>query len=132
MKEALLKGGMDSIGDIFNFGWEHKKKTVQGISNPLLEDIYNMALHASATGGKVSGAGGGGFMFFFCPSTVQYNVEKALLQQFAGQVKRCEFTIEGLKTRAVYPILSVRVFSLSKIYSITLSFCILSNRYPIR
>lgn len=98
MKEALLKGEIDSIGDILNFGWEQKKKTAQGISNPLLEDIYNTALQAGATGGKVSGAGGGGFMFFYCPNTSRYNVEKALQQRFAGQVKRYEFTQEGLKT----------------------------------
>ena len=98
MKESLLKGDIDAIGDILNLGWEEKKKTASRISNPLLEDIYTTALQAGATGGKVSGAGGGGFMFFYCPNTSRYAVEKALCSKFAGQVKRYEFTQEGLKT----------------------------------
>lgn len=98
MKESLLKGDIDAIGDILNLGWEEKKKTASRISNPLLEDIYTTALQAGATGGKVSGAGGGGFMFFYCPNTSRYAVEKALCTKFAGQVKRYEFTQEGLKT----------------------------------
>jgi D-glycero-alpha-D-manno-heptose-7-phosphate kinase len=98
MKESLLKGDIDAIGDILNFGWEHKKKTASGITNPLLDDIYQTAIQAGATGGKVSGAGGGGFMFFYCPGTSRYAVEKALCSKFAGQAKRYEFTQEGLKT----------------------------------
>ena len=98
MKESLLKGDIDAIGEILNFGWEHKKKTAANISNPLLDDIYQTALAAGATGGKVSGAGGGGFMFFYCPGTSRYAVEKALTERFSGQVKRYEFTQEGLKT----------------------------------
>lgn len=98
MKESLLKGDIDAIGEILNFGWEHKKKTASGISNPLLDNIYQTAIQAAATGGKVSGAGGGGFMFFYCPGTSRYAVEKALTEKFSGQVKRYEFTQEGLKT----------------------------------
>ena len=98
MKECLLKGDIDAIGEILNFGWEHKKRTAEGISNPMLDSIYTTALAAGATGGKVSGAGGGGFMFFYCPATTRYAVEKALCAQFSGQVKRYEFTQEGLKT----------------------------------
>lgn len=98
MKESLLKGDIDAIGEILNFGWEHKKKTASGITNPLLDDIYQTAIQAGATGGKVSGAGGGGFMFFYCPNTSRYAVEKALTEKFSGQVKRYEFTTEGLKT----------------------------------
>ncbi len=98
MKESLLKGNIDAIGEILNFGWEHKKKTASGITNPMLDDIYRTALASGATGGKVSGAGGGGFMFFYCPNTSRYAVEKALCEHFSGQIKRYEFTQEGLKT----------------------------------
>ena len=98
MKESLLRGDIDAIGEILNFGWEHKKKTAANISYPLLDDIYRTAIEAGATGGKVSGAGGGGFMFFYCPNTTRYAVEKALCEKFSGQVKRYEFTQEGLKT----------------------------------
>ena len=98
MKECLLKGDIDHIGEILNFGWEEKKKMTSGISNRLLDDIYTTAIEAGATGGKVSGAGGGGFMFFYCPNTTRYDVEKALTGRFSGLVKRYEFTAEGLKT----------------------------------
>ncbi len=98
MKECLLRGDIDAIGKILAFGWEHKKQTAKGITNPMLDDIYNTALAAGASGGKVSGAGGGGFMFFYCPGTSRYAVEQALCNRFAGQVKRYEFTQEGLKT----------------------------------
>lgn len=97
MKETILKGDMDRIGEILDFGWEHKKKMTQGITNPYLDEIYTTAIQAGATGGKVSGAGGGGFMTFYCPCTRRYNVEKAL-SQFGGEVKRYEFTNQGLKT----------------------------------
>ncbi|MBR3565777.1 MAG: dehydrogenase [Paludibacteraceae bacterium] len=98
MKECLLKGDIDNIGNLLNKGWEEKKKMTTEITNQLLDDIYNTAISAGATGGKVSGAGGGGFMFFYCPNTSRYAVEKALTEHFSGQVKRYEFTSEGLKT----------------------------------
>lgn len=97
MKEAILKGELGKMGEILNFGWEHKKRMTQGITNALLDDIYETALAAGATGGKVSGAGGGGFMSFYCPGISRYQVESALMR-FGGQVKRYEFTQEGLKT----------------------------------
>ena len=98
MKECLLRGDIDGLGKLLDYGWQEKKKMTSGISNPLLDDIYITAINAGATGGKVSGAGGGGFMFFYCPVTERYNVEKALTERFSGQVKRYEFTAEGLKT----------------------------------
>ncbi len=97
MKEALLKGDIDSIGRILNLGWEYKKQMAASITNPRLDAIYNTAIAAGAGGGKISGAGGGGFMFFYCPGTSRYDVEKALAQ-FGGMVHRYEFTTEGLKT----------------------------------
>lgn len=97
MKEAILKGNIDEMGSILDFGWRYKKQMTSGITNPLLDDIYNTAIEAGATGGKVSGAGGGGFMTFYCPGLSRYNVEEAL-KKFGGQCKRYEFTTEGLKT----------------------------------
>jgi D-glycero-alpha-D-manno-heptose-7-phosphate kinase len=97
MKESILKGEIDEMGKILDFGWKYKKQMTQGITNSLLDDIYNAAINAGATGGKVSGAGGGGFMSFYCPGISRYKVERAL-SAFGGQVKRYEFTNEGLKT----------------------------------
>ena len=97
MKEAILKGKLNSIGELLNLSWEYKKQMADGITNPQIDKIYNAAIEAGATGGKISGAGGGGFMFFYCPGITRYNVIKAL-EQFGGHVRRYEFTKQGLET----------------------------------
>ncbi|TSA27127.1 MAG: dehydrogenase [Bacteroidetes bacterium] len=100
MKEALLKGDLDRIGEILDFGWQYKKKMAAGISNPMLDEIYGAAIRNGALGGKVSGAGGGGFMFFYCPDNTRSRVIDAL-QQFGGQAKRYEFTAKGLTSWSI-------------------------------
>lgn len=72
MKEALLKGELDKIGEILDFGWKFKKNLADGVSNQLIDNIYEAAIHAGALGGKVSGAGGGGFIFFYCPGNKRH------------------------------------------------------------
>jgi D-glycero-alpha-D-manno-heptose-7-phosphate kinase len=100
MKEALLKGNIDEIGAILDFGFRYKKQMAQGISNSKMDEIYETALKAGATGGKISGAGGGGFMMFYCPANARYNVGKAL-KAFGGELKPYVFTEHGLATWSV-------------------------------
>jgi D-glycero-alpha-D-manno-heptose-7-phosphate kinase len=97
MKEALLKGELWKIGEILDFGWQFKKNMAAGITNPFIDEIYSTAIQHGATGGKISGAGGGGFMFFYCPGTTRSVVIEAL-KKFGGQTKRYEFTSKGLST----------------------------------
>ena len=97
MKEALLKNDLDKIGDILNLGWEYKRQMASGISTNLFEDVYRAALEAGARGGKISGAGGGGYIFFYWPDCVRYKVID-VLNNFGGKVRRFEFTKEGLQT----------------------------------
>ncbi|MBR4340090.1 MAG: dehydrogenase [Bacteroidales bacterium] len=97
MKEALLRGNIDRIGEILDFGWRYKKQMASSITNPRIDGIYNAAKEAGASGGKISGAGGGGFMFFYCPGVTRYAVVETL-QRFGGKAKRYEFVNEGLKT----------------------------------
>ncbi|MBO5838907.1 MAG: dehydrogenase [Bacteroidales bacterium] len=97
MKEALLRNELDKIGDILNLGWEYKRQMAKGISTELFEDVYKAALNAGARGGKISGAGGGGYIFFYCPDCVRYRVIEAL-SNFGGKVRRFEFTKQGLQT----------------------------------
>lgn len=78
MKEPILKGKLDKIGDILDFGWQYKKQMAKGITNPIIDEIYETAKKAGATGGKISGAGGGGFMMFYCPKNTRYKVIEAL------------------------------------------------------
>jgi D-glycero-alpha-D-manno-heptose-7-phosphate kinase len=97
MKEAMLQGKLDTIGEILDFGFVQKRKMAQNISNQLIEKIYETAISAGATGGKISGAGGGGFMIFYCPGTTRYAVIDAL-QQYNGEIKNYNFVQQGLAT----------------------------------
>lgn len=97
MKEALLKGRLHEFGEILDYGYQQKRKMAEGISNSLMEEIYETAKASGATGGKISGAGGGGFMIFYCPGTTKYKVIKSL-ERFGGHHKNYQFTEHGLKT----------------------------------
>lgn len=97
MKEALLRGNLAEIGSILDYGFEQKRKMAEGISNSMLEEIYDAAKKAGATGGKISGAGGGGFMIFYCPGNTKYQVANAL-EQFGGSIGKYQFVDQGLKT----------------------------------
>jgi D-glycero-alpha-D-manno-heptose-7-phosphate kinase len=97
MKEALLKGKLDEIGEILNYGWQSKKLMTNEISNALIDEIYEEALKAGATGGKISGAGGGGFMMLYCPGNNRYKVIEAL-QKYGGEFRRYQFTNYGVET----------------------------------
>lgn len=97
MKEALLKGKLNDIGEILNFGFLQKRKMAAGISNSLIEEIYDTAMKGGATGGKISGAGGGGFMIFYCPGISKYNVIEKL-EKFRGAVLPYQFVEHGLTT----------------------------------
>ncbi len=100
MKEAILKGKLDEVGEILDFGWQYKKQMAEGITNPVIEEIYEEAKKSGATGGKISGAGGGGFMMFYCPKNTRYKVIEAL-QKFGGEFRRFQFTKHGLETWGV-------------------------------
>lgn len=95
MKEALLKGRVNEIGDILDFGFQQKRQMAEGISNSLIDEIYEAAKKSGANGGKISGAGGGGFMTFYCPNNTKYTVIETLLQ-FGGYVKNYQFVDHGL------------------------------------
>jgi len=97
MKEALLKGQLNEIGEILDIGFEQKRKMASGINNELIDTIYETAKKNGATGGKISGAGGGGFMIFYCPNNTKYKVRQSL-QQFGGIHRNYQFMKHGLKT----------------------------------
>jgi D-glycero-alpha-D-manno-heptose-7-phosphate kinase len=97
MKEAILKGEIDAMGELLDLSWDYKKKMAEGITNPQIDKLYEAAKKAGATGGKITGAGGGGFMFFYCPGNSRYSVINAL-EQFGGHARRYEFTRTGLET----------------------------------
>ena len=95
MKEALLKGRLHEIGEILDYGFVQKRKMADNISNSFIDNIYESAKKAGAMGGKISGAGGGGFMIFYCPDNTRYNVMDTL-NSFGGVVRPYQFTQHGL------------------------------------
>lgn len=94
MKEALLKGEIIEFGKLLGHSWEEKKKMAKSISNDLINDIYTKAINAGAIGGKVSGAGGGGFMIFIVDPVKRLDVMRALENE-DGQVKIVHFVNKG-------------------------------------
>lgn len=97
MKESILRGKVDKVGELLHFGWQNKKEMAKGITNSVIDEIYETALKVGATGGKISGAGGGGFMMFYCPKNNKYKVIEELIK-FGGEFRRYQFTKDGLKT----------------------------------
>jgi len=97
MKEALLTGQINRIGEIFDEGFIYKKQMAHNISNDRLDKIYEEAKLAGATGGRISGAGGGGFMLFYCPDNKKFQVMKSLARM-GGHFYPYRFVKEGLFT----------------------------------
>ncbi len=100
MKRALLKGDINSMGKLLDESWKNKKLMSNAISNTQLDNIYNSAINAGASGGKISGAGGGGFMVFYCPGNSKQKVIDAL-SEFGGRAYNFVFEKEGLYTFTV-------------------------------
>lgn len=94
MKECLLRGDFPGFVESLRLGWESKKRSAKTVSNPHIDAIYDAAIQAGALAGKVSGAGGGGFMWFFVPTEKRMDVIRAL-NGFGGQVSNCHFTKQG-------------------------------------
>lgn len=95
MKLAILKGDIDMFAKIIREGWENKKKMASHISNPLIQKAMDVALSAGAKAGKVSGAGGGGFIMFVVEPTLKKQVEMAL-KDVEGFVMPFQFTDGGV------------------------------------
>jgi D-glycero-alpha-D-manno-heptose-7-phosphate kinase len=98
IKDSLMKGNIDDLGEILDYGFQQKKMLAKGISTPEIELLYETALKAGATGGKISGAGGGGFMFLYCPNNTKYDVMSELDKLKIGYYQPYTWTQYGLRT----------------------------------
>lgn len=94
MKECLLRGDFEGFVESMRQGWESKKRSARTVSNPHIDEIYEAAIKSGAVAGKVSGAGGGGFMLFFVPTERRMDVIRTL-NKYNGQVSNCHFTKHG-------------------------------------
>lgn len=100
-KLALLKGDIDGFANILREAWENKKKMANQISNPVIQKAMDTALSAGAKAGKVSGAGGGGFIMFVVDPTRKKEVEAAL-NNLGGFVMPFQFTEGGAHGWKIY------------------------------
>jgi D-glycero-alpha-D-manno-heptose-7-phosphate kinase len=90
MEEALLKGSYDEFGEILHQGWMYKRQLASKITNSNIDKLYEKALKAGALGGKIAGAGGGGFLLLYCPNGIQERIAQALkpLRQLRFHLER--------------------------------------------
>jgi D-glycero-alpha-D-manno-heptose-7-phosphate kinase len=78
MKDELERGNISVFGDILHESWQHKKTLARGISSSELDNIYSIAMSSGAKGGKLLGAGGGGFFLFYCEKDKQDELRRAI------------------------------------------------------
>lgn len=78
LRLELQNNHIEAMGEILHENWILKKTLAKGISNPEIDELYEKALKAGAIGGKLLGAGGGGFLLFYAPENVQLNIKKAM------------------------------------------------------
>lgn len=97
MKRALLMGNLREFGELLHLAWESKRQMAQGISNAGIDEVYDAALKAGALGGKMNGAGGGGFMMFICDPLRRYAVQEAL-RKVGSQLVSLTFVEPGVRT----------------------------------
>lgn len=101
MKLAVLKGDIKGFAQIIQDGWEDKKKMASHITNPMIQEAMDVATAAGAIAGKVSGAGGGGFIMFVVEPTRKKDVENAL-KQLNGFVMPFQFSDGGAHGWKIY------------------------------
>jgi D-glycero-alpha-D-manno-heptose-7-phosphate kinase len=97
MKNELLRGNLDEMGRLLDEGWRLKKQFADGISNPQVDGLYGKAREAGALGGKLVGAGGGGFILLFCDAGRRAQVGRAV-EAAGGRVSGFSLEMSGLQT----------------------------------
>tara|TARA_A100001011_G_scaffold400852_1_gene519911 strand:+ start:6145 stop:7185 length:1041 start_codon:yes stop_codon:yes gene_type:complete len=97
MKEALLRGDFNKLENSLKRTWNSKKLTSKNVSNFNIESIYKSAINSGARAGKISGAGGGGFMFFLVPLQYRKAVSNTL-KELGGSISNCNFSTKGCTT----------------------------------
>jgi D-glycero-alpha-D-manno-heptose-7-phosphate kinase len=93
-KEALLNNDTQKFGELMHEHWEHKKSRSSGMTNEFIDSIYKKALKTGAVGGKIVGAGGGGFLMFYANDKESLRSEMA---KIGLEEVRFQFDFEGTK-----------------------------------
>lgn len=93
-KQALLDGNTNKFGELMHEHWQHKKSRSSGMSNQFIDEAYNLALRSGAVGGKLVGAGGGGFLMFYANDREKLRFE---MLKLGLEEIRFQFEFEGTK-----------------------------------
>jgi D-glycero-alpha-D-manno-heptose-7-phosphate kinase len=97
LKKELQNSNIEAMGDILHKGWMYKKELASQISNEKIDYYYNLALKNGATGGKLLGAGGSGFLLFYVPKDKQNELRKSL-----SDLKELRFSFDNEGTKVIY------------------------------
>jgi len=97
MKNALLQGSLTEFGNLLDQAWTYKKKMSPKITNAHIDQLYEQAKRHGAIGGKVTGAGGGGYMLLYCRYDVKHKV-RAALAELGAEAVDFQFDHSGLTT----------------------------------
>lgn len=97
MREAITKNDLHAVGELLHEGWEQKKRLASGISNSVINEYYERARGAGAVGGKILGAGGGGFLLLYCEEEDQDKVRRSLIN-----LKETAFNFEPQGSKIIY------------------------------
>ena len=96
LRNELNRGHVEALGSALDEGWRLKREVHPNISNTAIDDYYEMGKRAGAAGGKLLGAGGGGFLMFFAPAERHAEIEKAL------PLRRIDLALERSGSRVLY------------------------------
>ena len=97
LRKSIIENEFHQVGEILHESWIYKKQFASSISNPEIDKNYEKAIDAGAVGGKILGAGGGGFLLFYCEEENQANVRKAL-----SHLKETPFRFEPQGAKIIY------------------------------
>jgi D-glycero-alpha-D-manno-heptose-7-phosphate kinase len=97
MKDALLRNRLSQFGELLGEAWQQKRRMSPKIATPFIDEAYDVAIERGALGGKVTGAGGGGYMLFYCPFNRRHHVAEALLK-LGLTISEISFDLAGLRT----------------------------------
>ena len=97
MKKALLRAELNEFGKLLHYAWKSKKKMASQISAPFIDEMYQAACRRGALGGKILGAGGGGYLLIYAPFDKKRGIIQAL-EKLGGQMVDFDFELEGVRS----------------------------------
>ncbi|HIE30110.1 TPA: GHMP kinase, partial [Candidatus Poribacteria bacterium] len=97
MKKALLKNDLCAFGELLSENWQNQKRLHHSVTNPQIDELFELALKNGALGGKACGAGGGGCLVFYCEPDKEHLVRKTL-EKAGVKIIDFNFDFTGLQT----------------------------------